>query len=366
MGPLLAGVRARDDDRWTVLDAFVEPIRQVSTYRASIETLLEITPRLHSARSNLLEALKIVCTGPVQADMAEDLVTLRELAWSLASASSKIKSPPPQSFSSISPSAQNDAILSLVRLGRKILRQGVLVLKENGHSMPVVVVLLSDIILILARASPGMRLHARYNLYSTYVQKADHGTLQLYNFSRLPEACELVLVSAGVRNVFVAASPSERRWWTEGIEAAISVTQPATSMACSSREVVPKGGCNSGATPRTAAQLVAGSATELQQEDSEHVAHPQSALESQPLKSKASSDAEGAWGCASDLDRLRSELDRLISELNRPVHHVGTADEKASRDADGAGGCGSPPEISDGEFEWMPDDDYLFEYTAVG
>jgi hypothetical protein len=349
LGPLLAAVRARDDDRWTVLDAFVEPIRQVSSYRASIETLVEITPRLHSARSNLLEALNIVCTGPVQADMAEDLVTLRELAWSLASASSKIKSSPPHSISSISPSAQNEAILSLVRLGRKILRQGVLVLKENGHSMPVVLVLLSDIIIILARASTGMLLHARYNLLSTYVQKADHGTLQLYNFSRLPEACELVLVSAGARNVFVAASPSERRWWTEGIEAAISATQPATSMTCSSSEVVPKRGCNSGATPRTAAQLVGGAETELQ---------PQYALESQPLKSKASGDAEGAWGCGSDLDRLRSDLDRLISELNRPVQHVGSADEKASRDADGAGGCGSPPEISDGEFEWMPDDDY--------
>lgn len=67
-GPLLAAARVSEEERWIVVDAFVDPVCHIETYRSILKILLDVTPSSHAARENLTHAAKLMYTEPVQVE----------------------------------------------------------------------------------------------------------------------------------------------------------------------------------------------------------------------------------------------------------------------------------------------------------
>ena len=251
-GRLLIELRASGDDKCYAIDAFVEPVRHIETYRSivrilvsrwlprassslwaiaqedmPVERLLALTPALcqrdatpeaHGSRSMIVQAGHLAHALPVPPCTAEDLVKLRRLSRCLV--------PDP---SSLSPSSnaihdpQYRAIFSLIRLDRKTIKEGTLHLTALrgqstifaragfGPSTPVVVVLLSDIFLILTQCSFGMRVHEKCELRASSIEATSS-----------EDSHELTVWCAGVRHVLLAASPDERRAWAQLLQITIS------------------------------------------------------------------------------------------------------------------------------------------------
>jgi hypothetical protein len=169
-------------------------------------TQRDSTPETHGARPFIVQAALQLQMLPLRPAAVEDLVKLRDLSRCLVADS------------------RTSYEFSLIRTERQICREGTLHMAVRGQSTifsrastpstPVVVLIMSDVLLILAPTGTRqgeMAVAAMCSLQSTSVEPL-----------LLKEPCELVVWCAGMRHVLLAASPTERRIWSEWLDMAIA------------------------------------------------------------------------------------------------------------------------------------------------
>jgi len=196
-GVLLTHAHTAEADQWAIVDAFVECIRQIEVYRWVVRMILEATPSPHAARNSLQSAARALHRVSVQAAMGEHLLALRQVARGIAC-----------SANSIHP------MFTIVRLGRTVVQEGTLHLMDEGYQVPVVLVLFSNLLLILARGGGGMEVREICDLVTTSIESS--------GASDDDDGRRLVVWCAGVRRILYAGSVPERCAWAERLDATIA------------------------------------------------------------------------------------------------------------------------------------------------
>ena len=105
-------------------------------------------------------------------------------------------------------------MFTIVRLGRTVVQEGTLHLMDEGYQVPVVLVLFSNLLLILARGGGGMEVREICDLVSTSIQSS--------GASADDDGRRLVVWCAGVRRILYAGSVPERCAWAERLDATIA------------------------------------------------------------------------------------------------------------------------------------------------